>query len=83
MKSFAEKRSFGPAIISSLSEESSPRATCSWCVFRIGGSCTHKSPSKIIPDPGNTPEWCDMLEGMLRDAKEAEHARKTPSPRID
>jgi hypothetical protein len=83
MKSVAKRRTFGPAIISSLSDEPSPRATCTWCVFRIGEGCTHKSPSKIIPDPGNTPEWCEMLESMLRDAKEAETARKPSSPRID
>lgn len=62
-------RSFGPAVYHG--EDGSLRPSCLWCVFRIGGACTHVKPSREIPDTDNTPDWCEMREGMLRDAADA------------
>ena len=47
------------------------RAVCTWCVFGVGNACTYMKPARMISDPENTPEWCEMREDMLRDAKEA------------
>lgn len=62
------RRSFGPAVIHE--DGGSLRAICTWCVFRVGDTCTHVRPSRKIPDSENTPEWCEMREAMLRDTEE-------------
>jgi hypothetical protein len=30
--------------------------------------CRHRHPMRKIPDPSNTPDWCEMRADMLRDA---------------
>lgn len=60
-------RAFGPAVYHE--PDNSFRASCTPCVFRIGNACTHVSPARPIPDPSNTPDWCEMKAGMLADAK--------------
>jgi len=62
-------RSFGPAVVHE--PDGTFRASCTWCHFRIHTSCTHKKPPQTIPDPANTPDWCDMRAGMLADVKAA------------
>ena len=63
-----DKRTFGPAV--EHMKDGSFRAICTWCCFRVGDTCTHVKPSRKIPDAENTPEWCEMREDMIRDAKE-------------
>ena len=46
-------------------------AKCTYCVFLIFETCTYAKPSRKIPDPDNTPEWCEMRDGMLHDARAA------------
>lgn len=61
-------RTFGPAIIHE--EDGTLRASCSWCQFRIHVACTYGRNQRTIPDPSNTPEWCEMRESMIRDVVE-------------
>ena len=63
-----DKRSFGPIV--RHEDDGSFRASCTWCVFRVGDACTHKSPVRRIDDSENTPEWCQLREDMIKDAKE-------------
>ena len=74
MTEWQKKRTFGP-VVEHMKDDGSWRAYCTWCAFRVGGTCTHVKPSRQIPDPENTPEWCEMREGMLHDAKEMEKSR--------
>jgi hypothetical protein len=62
-----DRRSFGPTIIHGDGDEL--RAICTWCCFRVGDSCTHKSPPRRIPNPEATPEWCELLADMMAEAK--------------
>lgn len=64
-----DKGTFGPAIIHK-EDDGSFRAVCTWCVFRIGDACTHVKPLRRISDPEDTPQWCEMREQMIRDAKQ-------------
>ena len=68
-------RSFGPNV--HHNDDGSFRATCNWCTFRHwhdgdGHICTlnHRSPRRI-EDINDTPDWCEMKAGMLRDARAA------------
>jgi len=67
-------RSFGPAVISTASDTQIDRVTCSYCMFRNhhngADACTYKDRSNPtpIPDPQNTPDWCEMKAGAVRDA---------------
>ena len=38
---------------------------------RIGNACTYVKLARMMSDPENTPESCEMREDMLQDAKEA------------
>ena len=60
--------SFGPSVVRRA--DGSYQAKCTWCVFRIGTACVHRKPARDIPDTTNTPDWCEMLESMLRDVAE-------------
>lgn len=40
------------------------------CAFRIGDTCTFTKPSRKIEGLPLTPDWCEMKEGALRDARE-------------
>ena len=60
-------RSFGPSVY--VDPDGSLRPSCSSCTFRINVTCTHVRPPRVIPDPKNTPEWCEMREGMLSDVR--------------
>lgn len=68
MSTWREKRTFGPIV---EHKDGSFRAHCTWCAFRVGDTCTHVKPSRRMPDPENTPEWCAMRDDLLREAKEA------------
>ena len=62
--------SFGPAV--HHEPDGSFIAVCTYCHFRIFTTCTHVKPSRELPDRGvETPDWCEMKSGMLRDAEEA------------
>ena len=67
-------RSFGPAV--HHEKDGTFRPSCNPCIFRRWNdagqahSCSHVKPERIIPDTSNTPEWCEMRDGMLRDAQE-------------
>lgn len=61
-------RSFGPNV--EHNDDGTLRATCNWCCFRVGSACTHVKPTRQIPDPSDTPDWCEMKAGMLRDVAE-------------
>jgi hypothetical protein len=63
-----DRRSFGPGVIHE--PDGSFRPICTWCVFRVGDTCTHVKPSRRLADPENTPIWCEMRADMIRDAKE-------------
>jgi hypothetical protein len=63
-----DKRTFGPIV--RHEDDGSFRASCTWCVFRVGDACTHKSPVRRMDDPETTPEWCELREDMIKDAKE-------------
>lgn len=64
-----EERTFGPTVEHKDGSDAL-RAHCTWCAFRVGDTCTHQRPSRKIPDPENTPEWCIMLPGMLKEVRE-------------
>jgi len=67
-------RSFGPAVIHAPNATQIERVSCSYCMFRnphnSGDACTYKDRSNPtpIPDPKNTPDWCEMKAGAVRDA---------------
>ena len=67
--SWRESRSFGPIVTHKPDGTFTP--SCDWCVFRIGTACTYAKPSRDIPDPSHTPEWCEMRESILEDARQA------------
>lgn len=62
-----DRRSFGPVV--QHEPDGSLRALCTWCAFRVGAACTYVKPSRVLLDPENTPEWCELREDMLRDAR--------------
>jgi len=63
-----DRRSFGPTIIRP-DDKASWRAICTWCCFRVGTTCTHQRPSRRIPNPEATPDWCELLADMIAEAK--------------
>lgn len=68
------QKTFGPVVLRADSTgDFSARCYASGydCTFRIGDTCTHVSPSRKIENPPATPNWCEMKESALRDAKEA------------
>ena len=82
--------SFGPAIYHE--PDGTFRASCTSCRFRVDATCTYtRQERRIIPDVSNTPAWCEMREGMLRDAADMANGvthrvarwsgRKTDEPR--
>ena len=73
MSKWRDKRSFGPVVIHE--EDGSYRPICTWCVFRVHDTCTHKRPVRNIPDTKSTPNWCEMRGSMLRDVAERDAAR--------
>lgn len=40
------------------------------CAFRIGVTCTFSKPNRKLEDLPNTPDWCEMKESALADARE-------------
>ncbi|WP_439137515.1 hypothetical protein [Roseicyclus sp.] len=40
------------------------------CKFRIGGTCTFVRPGRKIPELPATPDWCEMKESALKDARD-------------
>lgn len=77
MTEWQKKRTFGPAI--EHLKDGTFRAHCTWCAFRVGSGCTHVNPARQIPDPGNTPEWCEMREDMLQEAMAWAKTGKKPA----
>lgn len=86
-------RSFGPSVFHE--QGGTFRPSCHSCTFlvRYGKDmCRYVNPMRAIPDPNNTPEWCQMRDLMIRDARDIaagiEHkvfrwsGRKTDDPRI-
>lgn len=69
MSEWRKKRTFGPTI--ERCKDGSFRALCTWCAFRVGDTCTYVKPSRRMSDPENTPEWCEMLDDMMQEAKNA------------
>lgn len=69
MTEFQKKRTFGPVI--EHMKDGTFRALCTWCAFRVGNECTYVKPSRRMPDPENTPEWCPMREDMIQEAEAA------------
>jgi hypothetical protein len=67
-------RSFGPVVVVNPDTLSVERVHCNWCIFRRwhsqGEACDHMDRRfpKPIPDPGDTPEWCEMKAGAIRDS---------------
>ena len=68
MTEWQKKRTFGPVI--ERMKDGTFRALCTWCAFRVGNACPHVKPSRRMADSENTPEWCEMREDMIRDAKQ-------------
>ncbi len=69
-------RSFGPAV--EHQPDGTFSASCTYCIFRVHHTCTHADPSRQLPDPSLTPEWCPMLESMLRDVQDMAHGVTHP-----
>ena len=65
-------RSFGPAV---RVKDGTLIPECTYCIFRTGDSCTHVKPAMKLP-PGSTPDWCEMLEDMMSDAKKMMEKRQ-------
>jgi len=43
------------------------------CLFLVGNKCTQVRPAVEIPDPRNTPEWCQLYKDT---AEEIERIKK-------
>lgn len=78
MTEWQKKRTFGPTI--EQLKDGSFRGLCTWCAFRVGNGCTHVRPSRRLPDPENTPEWCEMLDDMMREAGKMAAEMKDQTP---
>lgn len=88
-------RSFGPSVIHSQ-HDGTFRASCHSCTFLINERgqkvCRYVNPMRAVPDPSNTPDWCQMRAPMIRDAKDlaagVEHkvfrwsGRRSDDPRV-
>ncbi len=88
-------RSFGPSVYHN--EDGSFRASCGSCIFLTPQGTTNmcryrQRQMQEVLDPRNTPDWCEMRDGMLQDAKDMaagiEHkvvrwsGRRTDEPRV-
>lgn len=66
-------RSFGPVVIVDPKTNKIDRIHCNWCIFnhfRLAGRvCNHidRSNPRKIDDPNQTPDWCQMKTGNIRD----------------
>lgn len=40
-----------------------------YCHFRIGDTCTHVRPARKLEGLPATPDWCEMKESAIADAK--------------
>lgn len=71
------RKTFGPIVLQADSTgDFSARcyATGFDCSFRIGDTCTHVRPSRKLENMPETPDWCEMKESALRDARDASGA---------
>ena len=91
-------RSFGPIVIVNPATNEVERVSCNNCIFRTwrdgSHACSHvdRNTPRHIPDPANTPDFCEMKAGAMRDASDmangVEHyvvrwsGRKTDKPRV-
>lgn len=90
-------RSFGPVVIVDPKTKEITSVHCHWCIFNdyrpAGRVCSHQNRSnpKPLDDPKNTPDWCQMKAGNIRDTldmvNDVRHyvvrwsGRKTDEPR--
>jgi hypothetical protein len=89
-------RSFGPVVVINPSSLEVEKVHCNWCCFRshreLRHVCVHPDRHNPRPiDPDDTPDWCQMKAGNVRDAQDmangVEHyvmrwsGRKTDEPR--
>lgn len=71
-------RSFGPVVVVNPDTTRVERVHCNWCIFRShhgGHTCTCQgnlvpelNGHRTLPDPSETPDWCQMKAGAIRDA---------------
>ena len=90
-------RSFGPVVVIDPKTNDITRIHCNWCIFndfrpagRVCGFGDRSNPRKI-DDPNQTPDWCQMKAGNVRDALDMANGvthfvirwsgRKTDEPR--
>lgn len=90
-------KSFGPVVIVDPKTNEISKVHCGWCIFNdfrpAGQVCSHidRSNPRVIDDPADTPDWCQMKAGNIRDTMDivngVEHyvmrwsGRKTDEPR--
>lgn len=69
------QRTFGPVVIQK-DGSSELVAKCLhsgyYCIFGVGNECTHvrDRAERTIPSDNTTPDWCEMKESALADARE-------------
>ena len=67
-------KAFGPVVVVNPKTSEIERVHCNWCIFRTwrDGVCACRyaddNAPRPIPDPGATPDWCEMKAGAIRDA---------------
>lgn len=71
-------RSFGPVVVVNPNTLAVDRVHCNWCIFRShhgSHTCTYQGnlvPAlkghRTLPDPSETPDWCQMKAGAIQDS---------------
>lgn len=90
-------RAFGPVVTMKPDSAEIERVACSYCIFRTwkdqAHACSHadRNQPRTITDPSDTPDWCQMKAGAIRDAQDMANGvkhyvmrwsgRKTDEPR--
>ena len=88
-------RSFGPVVIVDPKTNEISKVHCYWCIFlnNPAKTCSHpdRSNPRKIDDPNDTPDWCEMKAGNIRDTMDIVNGvkhyvmrwsgRKTDEPR--
>lgn len=62
-------RSFGPAVVV-REDDGIFRPVCTYCMFRVHRTCTYLKPVRNLPSGEDTPDWCEMRESSLDDARQ-------------
>ena len=64
-------RNFGPTLtVKNIDGVDHISASCYKCTFNTGSVCTHARPSLKIPDPKNTPDFCEILPQQKQELEE-------------